>query len=165
MQYLLDPIDAVNRRVGEWGSLVYLIIFAVTIYDVVLRYFFNAPTIWGLELVTALAGIHYLLAGGHALQKNAHVRIDVIYSLLPPRVQRAMRVIASVLTIVLMAVIVFYGARQAAPSIASGETTGAGWDSQAPMWMKISIPIGAALLGLQAAAHLIREVKGAGHVG
>lgn len=154
-------VDTISQKMGDWTSMFYLVVFAVTIIDVFMRYFLNAPTVWGLELVIALAGIHYMLAGAAAVKNDSHVRIDFIYRLLPPKVQRIMTVIAYGLTLVFLAVIVIYGWNQAAVSVAAGETTGAGWNSHAPMWMKIAIPAGAALMILQVLVELARVLMGA----
>lgn len=152
-------IETVNQSVGNWSSLVYLVVFAVTVYDVAARYFFNAPTIWGLELVIALAGIHYMLAGAAAVKNDAHVRIDFIYRLLPPRAQLVMTLLAHLLSLLFLGAIVYYGIQQAETSLTGGERTGAGWNSRAPMWMKLAIPVGAALMVLQILINLARTLR------
>lgn len=152
-------IETVNQSVGNWSSLVYLVVFAVTVYDVAARYFFNAPTIWGLELVIALAGIHYMLAGAAAVKNDAHVRIDFIYRLLPPRAQLVMTLLAHLLSLLFLGAIVYYGIQQAETSLMGGERTGAGWNSRAPMWMKLAIPVGAALMVLQILINFARTLR------
>ncbi|WP_181708516.1 TRAP transporter small permease subunit [Chthonobacter rhizosphaerae] len=152
-------IETVNQSVGNWSSLVYLVVFAVTVYDVAARYFFNAPTIWGLELVIALAGIHYMLAGAAAVKNDAHVRIDFIYRLLSPRTQLVMTLLAHLLSLLFLGAIVYYGIQQAETSFMGGERTGAGWNSRAPMWMKLAIPVGAALMVLQILINFARTFR------
>lgn len=154
-------IDSISERVGTLSALLYLIVFAVTIFDVVMRYLFDSPTIWGLELVIALAGIHYMLGGAQAIKNDAHVRIDVIYARLPERVQRIMDIFAAVLATIFLAVVLYYGWEQALPSLQRGETSGAGWNSHAPMYMKLAIPLGAALMLLQSLMQLVRAVRNA----
>ncbi len=56
-----------------------------TFFEVVMRYIFNMPTIWVHEASFLLFGMQYLLAGAFALLHGAHVRVDVIYNLLPVR--------------------------------------------------------------------------------
>jgi len=162
----MNFVSELNRRVGELTSLFYLAVFAVTIYDVVLRYFFNNPTIWGLELVIALAALQYILGGAQAIQDDAHVRIDVIYQLFSPRVRRVMDILSYLLMICFLSIVVYYGTLQAHTSWLTGETSGAGWNSHAPMYMKMAIPVGAALMVLQSVQKLIQAIKGErAHVG
>ena len=157
-------IETVSQKLGDYSSLVYLVVFAVTIYDVTLRYFFNAPTIWGLELVIALAGVHYLLGGAAAVKNDAHVRIDFIYRLLPDRAKRVMSILAHLLSLCFLLAIVYYGSQQAWTSVLGGERTGAGWNSRAPMIMKLAIPVGAGLMALQVLVLLGRSLREARRV-
>ena len=151
----LEYISLFNRKLGEYGSAAaYAAVFLITIYDVGMRYFFSSPTVWGLELVIAIAAIHYVLAGAHALGEDKHVRIDVIYNLFPLRVRMVLDVVSYVLAICFLAIIVYYGSKQALPSIRSGETSGGGWNSHAPMLMKTAIPVGAMLMVLEAVNRL-----------
>lgn len=156
----MNIIGRVSETTGWIVSSLYLIVFVVTILDVGLRYFLNAPTIWGLELVIALAGIHYVIGGAQALKHDAHVKIDLIYRLLPQNVRKVMDVLAFLLSAVFLLVIAYYGTQQAWTSWLRGETSGAGWNSNAPMVMKIAIPIGAVLMILQLIASFIEKLKG-----
>jgi len=148
-------ISLFNRKLGEYGSIVaYLAVFVITVYDVGMRYFFNAPTVWGLELVIAIAAVQYVLAGAYVLGEDKHVRIDVIYNGLPRKARMVLDVVAIVLSMIFLAVVVYYGAKQALPAIRSGETSGGGWNSHAPMIMKAAIPCGAALMILECTSRL-----------
>ncbi|MBJ3778491.1 TRAP transporter small permease subunit [Acuticoccus mangrovi] len=143
-------ISLFNRKLGEYGSIAaYLAVFLITVYDVGMRYFFDSPTVWGLELVIAIAAVQYVLAGAYVLGEDKHVRIDVIYNWFPPRARMVLDVVAYVLSIAFLAVIVYYGSKQAIPAIRSGETSGGGWNSHAPTIMKTAIPVGAALMILE----------------
>lgn len=153
MKSLASLIGTVSQKTGDYVSLVYFAVFIITIYDVALRYFLNSPTNWGLELVIALAGIQYVIAGAHAVKNNGHVKIDFLYRLMPYRLQKVMDMVSMALAFGLMLVIVYYGYEQAYPSVIGMETSGAGWNSHAPMWMKVAIPIGAALMAAQCAVN------------
>lgn len=163
MRSLAWLIETVNQKVGDWSSLLYLVVFVVTVYNVALRYFFDSPPVWALELVIALAAIHYAIAGAAAIKNDAHVRIDVIYRLLPTRLQTLMSILAQCITLIFLAIILYYGSQQAWTSYLTGETTGAGWNSHAPIYMKAAIPIGAALMILQTIVGLARSVQEAVH--
>jgi TRAP-type C4-dicarboxylate transport system permease small subunit len=152
-------ISAFNQKLGDYSSLVYLIVFGVTIFDVICRYFLNSPTLWALELIIALAGIHYVLAGAHAIKNNGHVRIDVIYNILPARVRLCMDVLAYLLMLSFLLIVAYYGYEQAYPAVMIGELSGAGWNSLAPTFMKAAIPIGAGLMTLQTLVSLTNTVK------
>lgn len=152
-------ISNLNQKIGDYASTIYLLVFAVMIYDVAVRYIWNKPTIWGLEFVIMVVGIHYVISGAHAIKNNTHVRIDVVYNMLPLRVQRWMDVIAHLMAIIYLLIIVYYGIEQAIPAVEMGERSGGGWNSMAPTYMKIAIPVGAFLMVLQSAVLLIDSLK------
>jgi TRAP-type mannitol/chloroaromatic compound transport system permease small subunit len=154
---MLAWIDRFNARFGDMIAWVYVLVFAITAYDVVMRYAFRAPTAWGAEIVIALCGMHYVLSGAMALQRGDHVRIDVIYNMLSPTLKRLANVVADVIIIAVVAAIVWYGAAQAAPSIRDWETTGTALNSPVPVFMKVAIPLAGALMLLQAWANLARN--------
>lgn len=156
---MLRKIDRLSAGIGDRMAWVYLAVFAITVYDVVARYVFNAPTTWGSELVIALCAVHYALAGAMALQRGDHVRIDMIYSLFPERAKRLCDVLAGLVAVVVMLVLVWFGWRQALPALRVWETTGTAWNSPAPVFMKLAIPAAGVLMLLQAIANLIRDVR------
>ena len=50
------------------------------LYDVVLRYVFNAPTSWGNDLNAFLMGGSFVLSIAYAMSTDAHVRVDLLYN-------------------------------------------------------------------------------------
>ena len=58
-------IDRLNTLLGEWLAWLYLVAVAITAYEVVMRYIFNAPTTWAFELTVLLCAIGYLFGGGY----------------------------------------------------------------------------------------------------
>jgi TRAP-type mannitol/chloroaromatic compound transport system permease small subunit len=90
----------VLSRLGQWSDLLVrvvayasLIIYPglvlCTLYEVLARYAFNRPTIWAFDIIFMLHGALFMLTAAYALQKSAHVRIDILSTRLPHRVQHA----------------------------------------------------------------------------
>lgn len=152
-------IDRLSTSIGDSVAWVYVAVFVITVYDVAARYAFNAPTAWGTEIVIALCGIHYVMSGAMALQRNDHVRIDVIYSLLPPPVKYVCDLLSGCVIIVVLIALIWFGWNQAQPAIRSWETTGTAWNSPTPVFMKLAIPVAGVLMLIQATADLFRCVK------
>lgn len=152
-------INNLNQKIGDYASMLYLAVFLIMIYDVGARYYFSQATSWGLELIIALVGIHYVLAGAHAIKNNTHVRIDVIYNLFPKKVRRYLDALALVLSIIFLSIVVYYGYQQAEFAVLIGERSGAGWNSLAPTYMKVAIPVGAFLMVLQCISNLVDVIK------
>lgn len=78
-------IDAVTHFIGynvRWLVLIAVVISAV---NAIVRKAFDASSNAWLELQWLLFGAVFLLAAAYTLQKNAHVRIDVVASRLSKR--------------------------------------------------------------------------------
>jgi TRAP-type mannitol/chloroaromatic compound transport system permease small subunit len=94
MQQIARSIDALNEFVGRYSSYLYLLLIAVVGYEVLMRYAFNAPTIFAFELTTFLYGVQYSLSLGYAHKHNTHVCIDIFESRLQNRPRTILRIIS-----------------------------------------------------------------------
>jgi len=56
-------------------------------YEVFVRYVLRSPTSWAFDLSYMMYGALFMMAGAYTLSRDGHVRADVIYRLLKPRVQ------------------------------------------------------------------------------
>ena len=54
-------------------------------YEVIMRYFFNSPTVWVLEITIYLVIASTFFALAYALLQKAHVKVDFITNYLTPR--------------------------------------------------------------------------------
>jgi TRAP-type mannitol/chloroaromatic compound transport system permease small subunit len=72
-------IDRFTDLTGRLFALVQIFLLAIICYEVFVRYFFNAPTVWVFESSTMSNGASFMLACGYALYKGAHVRTDIYW--------------------------------------------------------------------------------------
>ena len=72
-------IDRFSDLSGRLISLSMLFLMAIITYEVVVRYVFNAPTIWVYETSNMVNGAAFMLGCGYALFKGAHVRTDIYW--------------------------------------------------------------------------------------
>ena len=70
---LSKAIDTFNIKQGEVSSLLALPLLLVVVYEVIMRYAFNAPTTWGFEATTFLYGVHYMLGLAYCDVYSGHV--------------------------------------------------------------------------------------------
>ncbi|MHA7773722.1 TRAP transporter small permease subunit [Roseibium sp. M-1] len=87
---------------GRWidkGGLLFavgiVISMLVLINEVVLRYVFNAPTIWAHETTIFLCGAAFLYGGLYCTARDRHIRVVLIYDAISPRVRRGLDVVIS----------------------------------------------------------------------
>jgi TRAP-type mannitol/chloroaromatic compound transport system permease small subunit len=154
---MTDVIDTVNKWVGEFVAYWSLIAVFVYYYEVVARYIFNSPTNWAHEGMFLMFGMQYLLAGGYALKEDAHVRVDVIYNLLPVKGRVIADLITSLFFFVFMVTLLVTGWIFFMDSVSVWEVSFTEWAIQ--YWpVKATISLGALLLILQGISKLVKDV-------
>ena len=87
MTTIVRSIERVSRLCGGLAAALVLALVVLMLYDVLLRYAFNAPTLWGFEISTWTMGAAFTLSIGYALACDAHVRVDLLYSRIDPRIR------------------------------------------------------------------------------
>ncbi len=86
-------IDGWMERVGRAVSWCTLALVLVVCADVGLRYLFNISHVATRELEWHLFAVLFLLGAGYTLKHDAHVRVDVFYQRLSPRMQALVNVV------------------------------------------------------------------------
>lgn len=79
--------DSVSAWFGKtFGWLIILMTFGMS-YEVLVRYLFNAPTPWSLDVSFIMYGTLFMMGGAYTLSRGGHVRGDFIYRTWKPRTQ------------------------------------------------------------------------------
>ena len=102
-----------NIAGGFLGGLSILIIGCIVSYEVVVRYFFKAPTTWVLEISIYLCIASVFLAGGYALKEKHHIQVDLITRKLSERNQVLFELISLVMALVYTLVLTWKGGEMA----------------------------------------------------
>ncbi len=72
----MDSLGTGAAKSVKWLILCFVVI---TIFDVIMRYFFKAPTLWARELVALLFGPLWMLTGAYLLIIDEQVRMDLVF--------------------------------------------------------------------------------------
>ncbi|ONF44834.1 TRAP transporter small permease protein [Marinobacter lutaoensis] len=151
-------VTAFNRWLAGAVSALAFVMVAVIGYEVVARYFFDAPTVWAMELSTLLFGPYFLLAGPYLLHTAGHVNVDILHARLPRRAAGWLDCLCHVLIALLAAVFIVQSLPVALNAFDSGETSFTAWNP--PIWpVKALIPVAFLLLLLQAVAEAILAAR------
>ena len=157
LKAFLKFIDAVNDRVGNLLSCFLFFFFVLLLMEVILRYFFNSPTVWANELAQMLFGAYAILAGGYILRTGGHVNVDILYSRLSRKQRAVLDIVTSSLFFLFCGMLLVYGGSLAWDSLARFEHSQSAWNP--PLYpAKLMIPLAALLLMLQGLAKLIRDI-------
>ena len=80
----LDRISLWSGRIVAW--LIIPMVMSL-VWEVVARYFFNAPTIWAYDMTYMLYGSFFMLGSAYTLLRGKHIRTDNLYGQWSPRRQ------------------------------------------------------------------------------
>ena len=83
-------IDRISEFLGSIVKWVVAVLVLVGFYEVIARYLFGAPTVWGYEFMSMLGASIATLGWGYVESQDAHVRVDVFFDRFSPRVKLIM---------------------------------------------------------------------------
>lgn len=151
-------VTTFNRWVAGAVSALVFVMVAVIGYEVVSRYFFDAPTVWAMELSTLLFGPYFMLAGPYLLHTAGHVNVDILHSKLPVRVANIVDCLTYVVIAGVSVVFIYKSLPVAMNAFDSSETSFTAWNPA--IWpVKALIPVAFLLLLLQSLAEAIESVR------
>lgn len=154
---ILHFIDSLSAWFGKAFAWCIVILTFSTCYEVFVRYVLNSPTVWAFDMSVQMYGALFMMSGAYALSQGAHVRGDVIYRLMPIKVQAKIDLVLYILFLMPGALaLVYYGYGFAADSWFYKEVS---WSSPARIqiyFFKTLIPIAGFLVLLQGVAESVR---------
>lgn len=151
------PLDRVSVFVGRLTMMLIVLLTSVMLYEVVLRYVFEAPTLWANELSLWLAGFVFLTAGLYAMQQRSHIRIFLLYDMTPRWVQRLFDCISTCLIVIFAAALIYGGYGEAFQKFGRWETFGTAFDPPIPATLKMAVLFIVAMVAVQAVINLISD--------
>lgn len=158
MEKALKLIDQISEWTGRIFSWIVVILMLLVVYEVIMRRFFNRPTIWNFDVTKQFYGLYFMIVAGYTLLHKAHVAVDIMVTRLGRRKKALIDVIGySIFFFPFIWVFLYEGIKFAKNSWAMRETM---WGMfQIPVYpFKTIIPITAFLLLIQGLAIFIRQL-------
>ena len=155
---LSRAIDAFTERVGRLVYWLVLVVVLISAANAVVRKAFDYSSNAYLEIQWYLFSVIFLFGAGYTLLKNEHVRIDIIQGRLSPRAQNWIDVLGILFFLMPMSLIIMWLSWPLfVDSLQRHEvSTNAGgliiWPA------RLMIPVGFALLIIQAVSEFIKRV-------
>jgi len=150
---LRRSVDRSAYALGLFSGFLILVNGCFNCYEVIMRYFFNSPTLWVSETTIYVVIASNFFGLAYVLLEKGHVRLDFVISHLSERTALVLEIVTSVLAILYCLVLEWtsikltldlYWAREVSPSVL-----------KVPAWIPLSvIPIGTALLIVQFVRYL-----------
>lgn len=147
-----------NLQLG-WiaGGLTVIMMIAI-MYEVVMRYFFNSPTDWYLELSCYLVVALVYLGGAFTELVDGHIRVNLIYVHFGRRLKNIADIVIHIMGLCWGSVLVWQGWKLAWHSLITGARS-----SEITAWplfpSQVLVPIGAFLLCLVLVGKLVQDIE------
>lgn len=156
---IVYAIEGLSLWVGRAFGWCILILTLSVSYEVFVRYVLNSPTVWAFDMMIQMYGALFLMCGAYALAQDTHVRADVVYRLLPIKVQASLDFVLYFLFFFPGVIaLAWYGYEIASDSWRYKEVSFNSPASIQIYFFKSLIPLSGALLVLQDCAELARCV-------
>jgi hypothetical protein len=122
-----------------------------------MRYFFAAATLWVNEMSLWIAGGIYLSAGLYALLQRSHIRIFIIYDMVPFWLRRVFDILSTLCVAIFAFAVIWGGFGESKAKFLRWETFGTAFDPPLPATIKPLILIVMLFLALQSISNLVRD--------
>jgi len=156
VRLVIRGIDSLSGWSGKVVSLLIFPVIVVIIYEVVMRYVFDAPTLWAHESSQLMYGFYGIMGGAYCLQQKSHVNVELLYARFSLRGRAFLDILTSPLFFMFCVVFILEGLGIGLRSLNMLEHSSSAWAP--PVWpCKLAIPLGALLLMLQGLAKSVRD--------
>ena len=150
------PLDRAAIFVGRVTMMMIISMTMVMLYEVFLRYVVEAPTLWANELTLWIAGFVFLTSGFYAMQQRCHIRIFILYEIVPRWLQKAFDTISVILLVIFAFFLIFGSYKQVfIIKFYKWEMFGTAFDPPIPATIQPTILIMVTLITIQAVLNLI----------
>lgn len=151
-------IDALNERIGRLANWLVLAACLISAGNAFTRYGFNLSSNAWLEIQWYLFAAMVMLGASYTLNRNEHVRVDLVYGLLSTRGQVWLDILGGALFLLPAMVVLAWTAWPLfVESYRIGEvSTNAGGLIRWPV--KLVLPLGFALVALQGISEIIKRI-------
>ncbi|MCL6638201.1 MAG: TRAP transporter small permease [Firmicutes bacterium] len=133
---------------------------SLIMYNIILRYFFGRPKsiIDEFSLYFVIWGI--LLGLGVALRNDHHIKVDMLYNLLPVKMKRMVSLFSNGLGLAFCILYTYYGIKLVNSYLVSGQRS---VDSQFPLWIvNLVLPVSGVMFTVRFIEKLYLIIKNGG---
>jgi len=151
-------VDNVNMWIAKLTAFLVIPLGAILLYGVIMRYVFNNPILWEMDISWLLFVGFSVLAGAYALRQDYHVRLDVLYGRLSPKRKAIMNVATFIFFLVFIVILTWVSTKKALWSVSIMERQ-AYSAFHGPVYpARVCIALGSLMLFFQGVMEFIRNI-------
>ena len=151
-------LQVLDRNLERWALLVFYTLLVVTMaIEVLRREAFAYSSIWGEEVVRYSFIYLAWIGAASAVRERAHIRIDVIFNYVPPRLKSALYILGDLVMLTVAVLAVYWAFETVTVSWTFGSVSHGLRISM--VWFLMAVPIGFAVMIFRLIQSLIRDVS------
>lgn len=154
-----SAINKFSQFSGLAVAQLYFLCGVVTLYEVISRYAFHAPTQWAFEMVMVLCATAWMLSAGYVTLKNRHIGITVFYLMASDRTKWRLDLFALIVGVIALFLLTNDTMGRALEAIDNVERAGSAFNSPEPLMLKTALFLGATIYLLQLLANFYRHLS------
>lgn len=155
MQSYVNIMGRISVFLGKACGMFYLAAIGLSVYEVVMRYAFGAPTSWTSETIMALVATAWLFCVGAVTQQRRHITVTTMELVVGPRLWRRMKKFAIILSLVGVGGLVVMLWDPMIKVLNAPQSTGSAFDPYIPTYIKTAFLAAAVLYFAQLLANLL----------
>ncbi len=152
-------VDRFSRFLGLGVGQFYVFCAFVTLWEVVARYVFDAPTSWAFEVVMVLCATAWMLSVGYVTSHRRHIGITVFYLMATDDTRWWLDLLGMAVGVFALYMLATDALSRALESIDIVERYGSAFNSPQPMMLKTALVAGAILYLAQLLTNLHRHFR------
>ena len=156
-------LDEITWRISRVAMVMVAIIVIIMMYEVFMRYVLEKPTLWVNEMSLWMGGWVYLSAGLYAMQQRSHIRITILYDIVPQWLRKVFELLSTLFIVLFTAATVWGGFNESQDALINWERFGTAWDPPIPAVTQPLILVVLVLITIQAVSNLIMDWDKLGH--
>lgn len=160
-----NGLDRWVIKVGNVIMWLYVIAVLISFYEVIMRYFFDSPTVWVHETTIAIVGMSMAYGGIYCYSTDSHIRVTIVTDLFSKKIQKILALIVDALVLTFSVgggYAMYYMTTRAVITPAGDfymQRSGSAMNSVWPTITKIFILLVFSTLILQAFLHLLKKIQ------
>jgi TRAP-type C4-dicarboxylate transport system permease small subunit len=155
-------LSNLDRNLERWALLVFYSMLVITMaVEVLRREVFSYSSVWGEEIVRYAFIYLVWIGAAAAVRERAHIRIDVIFEFVSPRVKALLYLFGDFVMLVVAVVALYWSWESVAVSFKYGSVS---HGLRLPLtWFLSAVPVGFALLLYRVLQSIRRDLSDLRH--
>ena len=159
MHRFVESVGKLSVFLGKVCGVFYFAAIMLSVYEVFMRYAFNAPTSWTSETIMMLVATAWLLCVGAVTQQRRHITVTTMEIMLGEELWNRLSKVAILISIVGVIGLIIMVWDPMVKVLQHPQTTGSAFDPPSPTYYKTLFVVAGFLYLLQLTANLFTPSK------